>query len=69
MAPLAHARRDGVAGFEDDEVDAALDQVRCGGKSDRAGADDRDRQGRQAVVSDHAGGQIEQGHSILPGYR
>ena len=63
VPPCPDARSDLVAGLEDDEVDAPLDQVGCGGQPDRAGADDRDRKGREAVggrrreVSGRAGSQ------------
>ena len=47
MAPQRDRAAGGGSGLKDDAVDAALSQVGGRGQADRAGADDRNRQGRE----------------------
>ena len=60
MAPIAHGGAGPGAGFQDHRLNAALQQVRGGGQSDRPTADDGDRQlvqGRPAGAERGRGGQ------------
>ncbi|GAA3340369.1 hypothetical protein GCM10017714_19800 [Curtobacterium pusillum] len=50
MSPGADSRAHAGAGFVDHDVEAALEEVRCGGKADGAGTDDRDGESGEAVV-------------------
>ena len=65
MAPLADAAPDMVTPFEDLEVDPAFDEVRRCGQADRAGSDDRDRQGVEPALAQARDGEIDQGHDRL----
>jgi hypothetical protein len=50
VAPLPHGVADGVAGFEHDRLQAALQNMGSGGEADRPGSDDRDGFGFAHVV-------------------
>ena len=65
VSPAADAVGDAVARLVDAEVEAALDEVRGGGETDRPGPDDRDREAGQAIGASRRRGQIHERHAVL----
>jgi hypothetical protein len=62
VAPGPHAARDRVTRFVDDEVEAALDEVRRGREADGPRTDDGDRKVGDAGVAHRWRREVDQGH-------